>query len=687
MTTLQWSDFLFGVARIRPPLSGRSLPARCSGLTVRLVLREGARNDGLVWCCDECREAALRLCWRVGILGTMPRSPANTASRLFAKLWRKESDRFAKALMPVLRRQHKRALAAFQSIENVEKRIIRKQLGPADASLIYPSGQNENQIRDAARPELERIAAVGARRLTRILTKRFNTLPFEMQVAISDMLDEQFSSDFWVQNFGEATRRRIANLLFRSIQEGMTPAETFELLRQDRLGIFSMTRAERIARTEVTAMLNGGAYLARRQGWADGLVIGEQWSAILDRVTRNSHRAAHGQTVSQGADGRMVVRDINNQEIAEGRLFVIGSERARFPGDPNLSAANRVHCFLPSTRIQGNVSAVVRSRYCGQAVEVLTNGGRRLCATPNHPIATPDGMVAAGEIDAGCEVLIDRSNILDPLFLSQHDIDDEPPRIDQIFNAFSQGCRSIGDRSLHEVVHGEMVDFEGDEAFCVGDVDVVWADRELLIHLIAGSEQHGCNSVLVGESLELASVGRLRPLDSFGDAVLSSPARFVGGGNLMGPLAGCHLGPLESLGIGLIARIHAAVLQDRSDDPPAGMEFLRQLVHRDAVVEQVNYFGAVEFRRASGSPMATLVSHGFASAHKPGLDRVPADPKPLANGFGRLASPVAFDDVVEVKRFHYDGFVYCVESPHGVIVADGIYAHNCRCTTFEILSP
>ena len=275
------------------------------------------------------------------------RSPQNKQARAFRKLWNQQSTSLKKKLLPVLRNQQRAAVDRLESLVVVEKSIAnisKNQYDPQDAFLIYPVG-SESAVRSAATSEMTRIAEIGAgRQFENIIRKQIGSLTLETQERISDMLDESFGMDYWVANFGEATRRRISNLLFQAVVEGWTPAEVVEALRADRFGIFNAARAERIARTETTSMLNGGAWLARRELWREDIITEEVWNAILDRDTRNNHRFAHKQKITIGPEGGFVVQDINGTTIGQGPLFVLGSERARFPGDPNLSAGNRVNC-------------------------------------------------------------------------------------------------------------------------------------------------------------------------------------------------------------------------------------------------------------------------------------------------------------------------------------------------------
>ena len=116
------------------------------------------------------------------------------------------------------------------------------------------------------------------------------------------------------------------SLLQRSLVAGVTAGETMEQLT-DRVaratGYQSSNRwrAARIARTEVPPAINSATIEGYRES---GVVQGKEWLAGFD--ARPAHAAASGQVVPLGEP------------------FIVGGEKAMFPGDPNLSPGNRINC-------------------------------------------------------------------------------------------------------------------------------------------------------------------------------------------------------------------------------------------------------------------------------------------------------------------------------------------------------
>ncbi|GAB7388989.1 hypothetical protein BSNK01_28270 [Bacillaceae bacterium] len=127
-----------------------------------------------------------------------------------------------------------------------------------------------------------------------------------------------------VQHISDTTRESVKAVIQRAIDEEWGIPETAEALGELYDG-FKGRRAVVIARTEVVAASNAGAYFAAKQL---GVPMRKRWIATMDERTRDWHAEAHGQ-----------VRDIDEP-------FVVNDELLMFPGDNTLgaSAENIVQC-------------------------------------------------------------------------------------------------------------------------------------------------------------------------------------------------------------------------------------------------------------------------------------------------------------------------------------------------------
>ncbi len=166
------------------------------------------------------------------------------------------------------------------------------------------------------------------------LAKTFLQPPKKIMQAISNAFAGTWTLGYWQQ-----TAKSTLNMLQRSIAGGVKAGQsTVEIMRsivKDSGGLFSQDRALRIARTEITSALNYGHHVVNQELAADPetSVIGKEWVSILDGACRKSHVNADGQKVKSNG------------------LFMVGGYQARFPGDPLLPGAEKIHCRCTTVEV------------------------------------------------------------------------------------------------------------------------------------------------------------------------------------------------------------------------------------------------------------------------------------------------------------------------------------------------
>lgn len=120
----------------------------------------------------------------------------------------------------------------------------------------------------------------------------------------------------------DTTRQDIVDIIANGFAEGLGVPEIARDVARTVPGLTRL-RAERIARTETHSAANSGAVQAARR---TGLRLRKEWAAEDGPRTRPTHREADGQIV--GMD----------------EPFLVGDSRLMFPGDPNGSAEEVIHC-------------------------------------------------------------------------------------------------------------------------------------------------------------------------------------------------------------------------------------------------------------------------------------------------------------------------------------------------------
>ena len=165
---------------------------------------------------------------------------------------------------------------------------------------------------------------------------------------------------------------KLNQVVFQGVQQGVRSEDLIDQIK----GIYNVTdnRARTIARDQ-TSKTNAAINRARQQ---DLGIDKYRWITSNDERVRETHAANADQIFSW-----------DDPPAETGN-----------PGDD-------INCFPGETRVvwATGVSKVYRRHYDGPLVEIITDSGALLQATPNHPISTIHGMLPANEIDPGTFVL------------------------------------------------------------------------------------------------------------------------------------------------------------------------------------------------------------------------------------------------------------------------------------------
>lgn len=159
---------------------------------------------------------------------------------------------------------------------------------------------------------------------------------------------------------------------------------------QSRMQDMSRASAIRTARTAVTAAQNAGRLDTYSAAQDMGIKLKKRWLATLDNRTRHAHAMLDGQTV-----------DVD-------KPFKVDGYELMYPGDSSAPGYLVYNCFVGETQIATD-SKIVRSykhTYKGDLIEVKTACGINFTCTPNHPILTPYGWVAAALLHNGDNLVV-----------------------------------------------------------------------------------------------------------------------------------------------------------------------------------------------------------------------------------------------------------------------------------------
>lgn len=129
-----------------------------------------------------------------------------------------------------------------------------------------------------------------------------------------------------VRNIAATTRDRINEILQQGAEDGLG-AEALARRIEDEIDATNRIRARRIARTEIITASNKASNVGAA---ATGLTLVKEWIHTADDRTREAHLQMTGERKFVAMDEEFVLPP--------------DGETADYPGDPSLSAAQRVNC-------------------------------------------------------------------------------------------------------------------------------------------------------------------------------------------------------------------------------------------------------------------------------------------------------------------------------------------------------
>jgi hypothetical protein len=150
-------------------------------------------------------------------------------------------------------------------------------------------------------------------------------LPPEVEAAIDKHAAKLLKKPYW-NDMTASIKADIVKALDKGIKEGLAGDQLADKV-MDKMGPDATEgRAKNASRTESTGALNAGHQATRDMLQKAGLVKAKTWNCLDDEHTRDTHVEADG------------------QEVPNDQPFVVGSETAMYPGDPDLSAEERCGC-------------------------------------------------------------------------------------------------------------------------------------------------------------------------------------------------------------------------------------------------------------------------------------------------------------------------------------------------------
>lgn len=470
---------------------------------------------------------------------------------------------------------------------------------------------------------------------------------------------------------------------------GTEEAEEFALSRKPLLEPFVRETAERME--EETRE-------GRRKGLSDG-EIAERLAKVAEEVEAGRGGLV-AETESQANYGSAQIRLLKTAGFSHKIWTTMEDERVRdshvvcgnqgevpmdkpfanglmFPGDPKGGPEEVINCFPADTLVEyPGLRSAARRWHSGDMVEVSFAGGNNLAATPNHPVLRSDGVwvpigqLKKGDNCVGCSLI--RHSLGEP------DIQSMPAKIGDVYS-------SAEEAGYAERIAVRPPDFHGDVTD--SDVEIVSVERKLDFNREAAStkqvDQFGFS--LANQAVTMLRHSKGLPMIGFRPKYrneIGGAMGFVGSESIEPLLFRGSTGSKQSVGLCPPALLDASLGQ-------AGYE--RQSVNTQVAGNGSHALpcnvAANNIRVVSGNnPMLGTGEPRFAHGpefHPCVNQELSQDRLVLmqvrSEGAKTFATNITLYRVVNIKRFHFNGHVFNLDTGEGYYTANGIATQNCRC--------
>ncbi len=334
-------------------------------------------------------------------------------------------------------------------------------------------------------------------------------------------------------------------------------------------------------------------------------------------------------------------------------------------------------CLPAGTIVSGpEVKAATKRWYSGPIIEIETRDGRRLSATPNHPILTSDGWIAAGHLDESFDLVCSLET--QGVAVSAPDKNLAPAPIEKVAEA-------LGEQGpvLAVSVPTSTEDFHGD-GVAEGEVDIVWPDRLLAGRVAASLLKQKEQEALQFGAKSLAGLDGLRGLDFSAQRLRDASRSSMGRPCVPLVLLWCACGHREAVGLGLAANGCPGIPQPLGDQRPGMPSTLRDGV--DGLTTHVSGDDGLGVDVDARTPHRSTAKRAYLFGGSPDADGLEvfakslgAGPEPGRDKVAGLPVNVSLDRVVDVRVRSFSGHVYNLETVGNWYVSNGIITHNCRC--------
>ncbi len=432
-------------------------------------------------------------------------------------------------------------------------------------------------------------------------------------------------------------------------------------------GLAGLSQIREVLDSLNDAQARGVSFGEWRRGAAEATGLPQHRLELIFRMhAQTAYNAGHWRRFEVNADTRpfLMYSAVNDDRTRPAHRALSGYIAHK--DDPvweTLTPPLGFNCFLPGTIVSGEFLLGLKSWYAGPTIEIVTQGSRRLSVTSNHPILTARGWIRACELDKTDDLICDQNWPQEAATGAAVNDQQSPSAVEERFDALA--------RDAFGFVKAAAFDFHNDMRFRKGDVNVA-----------------GAYSILV-DGFQ-AAPNQFRKDRNF----VRTPDRVAGytsGFSQSRAIAASQMLTQQALDVAFRGTQRAC---DR------GRTFLRRIVLREHLRFQrvvlcspsIPSFAKLafnQFRRLFDSrplhPFGIgLSAKWYTAIPKASREGITCYPESVRQAIDAFPGQITLDRIVEIRNKHFEGHVFDFETVTGLINANGIIAHNCRCGLVDL---
>lgn len=366
-----------------------------------------------------------------------------------------------------------------------------------------------------------------------------------------------------------------------------------------------------------------------------------------------------------------------NHESWQGKIYSLSGKSDKYPnfyevtGYGTGEGLGGYNCVIGETLVSGPApSAAYKREYSGEIVVIRTASGKELSVTPNHPILTNNGWVAAGLLNCG-DYVISRTNFNGVGSSCPH-VNKYEPRIKDVFDSLSKIWNVFRLPSSSGYFHGDISD---------GDINAVFPKGFLLnrdnaalfqqikkVFFFSTSKSSG--SLAANSRINNILFSSLHTPNSIMSRFGKSVSPFLSGSHK----AVCHC--IRSVFCNRNSEIGKVSSNKTFRNSYFGCNFIfphSRLIHR----KKLDWRNARLPFQISNPISAVINTISFEEV----LNGVQRAPEFISDKLKGLSGIVQFDNITFIERKSTQGsfiHVYNLSTKGEWYFANGIITHNCR---------